>query len=486
MNRRDALSRVALIFGGTIIGSQAFLTGCKTDGKKEGVFETSDVALMDEIGETILPTTPDSPGAKEAKIGEFMKVYVSDCYTAEDQKIFTEGFNKINDASDKKYNKDFMKLTPDEKHELFVALDKEANDYVKNKKTEDANHYFTMMKQLTILGYFTSETGATKALRYLPVPGKFDGCYPYKTGDKAGLYNKIYHSFKINCMTYSRRKFLTQSGLVTAGALMGVQKLLAADNKRLNNFGLQLYSLRDEMPKDPKGVLKQVASFGYTQVESYEGKDGMFWGMSAQEFKNYMDELGMKIISSHTDINKDFEKKAADAASIDMKYLICPFKGPQKSIDDFKRFAEEFNAKGEICKKHGIRFAYHNHAYSFKELDGQIPQQVMMDNTDPETVFYEMDIYWVVAGGADPVYYFKKYEDRFPLVHVKDMAKNPDPKEDNNSVTVGTGSINFPQILHSARKCGTKYFIVEQERYTGTSPLQSAKDNAAYMQHIKI
>ncbi len=185
MNRREALSRVALLFGGTIIGAEAFLTGCKTTGKKEGVFATDDVALMDEIGETILPATAESPGAKEAKIGEFMKVFVTDCYTESDQKIFTDGFTKLNDAANKMHNKDFMKLSATEKYDVLVPIDKEAAAYQKNRKKDDPHHYFWMMKQLTILGFFTSEPGATKALRYDPVPGKYEGCIPYKKGDKA-------------------------------------------------------------------------------------------------------------------------------------------------------------------------------------------------------------------------------------------------------------------------------------------------------------
>ncbi len=287
-------------------------------------------------------------------------------------------------------------------------------------------------------------------------------------------------------MSYTRRKFLQTGSLFAAGAFAGVNTLKASCNKKLENFGLQLWTLRDEMPKDPKEVLKQVASFGYTQIESFEGKQGIFWGMAASDFKKYMDDLEMKIVSSHCDISKDFEKKAADAASIDMKYLICPYKGPQKSIDDFKRFADEFNAKGEICRKNGIRFAYHNHDYSFKTLDGQIPQEVMMNNSNPETVDYEMDIYWVITAGADPEYYFKKYENRFRLVHVKDRKKNVDAADHEASCILGTGQINFPEILHTARKCGTKYFIVEQERYDNSTPLQSAEADAKYMKEISI
>src|SRR5258706_3583391 len=198
-------------------------------------------------------------------------------------------------------------------------------------------------------------------------------------------------------MTYDRRKFLKYTAGISSGIAFSsfagncVNKdTLPEEKKKIKTFGLQLWSVRDDMGKDEKGTLKKVASYGYRQIESFEGSKGIFWGMSNTELKKYLDELGMTIVSSHCDIEKDFEKKAADAAAIGMKYLMCPYKGPQKSIDDFKKFADEFNQKGEICKKNGIRFAYHNHDYSFKEIDGQMPQDVMMKNSDPQLVDFEM------------------------------------------------------------------------------------------------
>lgn len=185
MNRRDALSSIALLVGGTLIGAEAFLTGCKTTGKKEGLFALQDTAFLDEVGETILPITAGSPGAKAAKIGEFMKTIVTDCYNEDDQKSFTDGIGKLNDASQKKYDKDFIALEAAQKHDLLVALDKEAKEYQGKRKDKEPNHYFSLMKQLTMWGYFTSEVGATKALRYEPVPGKYIGDFPYKKGDKA-------------------------------------------------------------------------------------------------------------------------------------------------------------------------------------------------------------------------------------------------------------------------------------------------------------
>jgi hypothetical protein len=128
MDRREALSRVALIMGGTIIGAEAFLSGCKPAPKKEGLFSADDISVLDEVGETILPATASSPGAKEAKIGEFMKTIVTDCYDENDQKVFTDGIGKLNDASKKKFDNAFMQLTPDQKTQLLIDLDKEAKD----------------------------------------------------------------------------------------------------------------------------------------------------------------------------------------------------------------------------------------------------------------------------------------------------------------------------------------------------------------------
>jgi len=187
MNRREALSSVALLLGGTIIGAEAFLSGCKSD-KKIGAaglnFSQDDIAFLDEVGETIIPATT-TPGAKEAKIGEFMKTIVTDCYEEKDQKIFTEGMTKLEEASKKKNGKSFLESSPQERHDLLVELDKEQKDYTGKKKPEDPAHYFRMMKELTLWGYFTSEVGATKALRYVAVPGRYEGCVPYKKGDKA-------------------------------------------------------------------------------------------------------------------------------------------------------------------------------------------------------------------------------------------------------------------------------------------------------------
>lgn len=184
MERREAVKYISILLGGTLVGANAFITGCKSESSKEMAFTPDDIAYLDEVADTILPTT-STPGAKAAKVGQFMTVMVNDCYTEADQKVFHEGMNKLNEAAKKKFDAAFMKLTPQQRHDLLVQLDAEQKDYQKNKKKEDASHYFRMMKELTLLGYFTSEIGSTKARRYVAVPGRYDGCIPYKKGDKA-------------------------------------------------------------------------------------------------------------------------------------------------------------------------------------------------------------------------------------------------------------------------------------------------------------
>lgn len=224
MNRRQAVQRVALLVGGTVLGAEMFIqTGCKTSTKKVGAdaakgalpdfFTTDEIAYLDEIAETILPRTA-TPGAKDAKVGEFMHVMVRDCYSPTDQKTFKAGLTNLETLSKEKYKNGFLQITPEQRKELLIDLDKAAEEYTKTpayKSEKDAltkqentadslqkskfnfgydkktmpKHYFSMMKQLTLLGFFTSEPGATKALRYVAIPGKYDPCMPYAKGDRA-------------------------------------------------------------------------------------------------------------------------------------------------------------------------------------------------------------------------------------------------------------------------------------------------------------
>ena len=252
----------------------------------------------------------------------------------------------------------------------------------------------------------------------------------------------------------------------------------------LDKFGIQLYTLRDVIPENPKETLKTLSTYGFNQIEGYEGEQGMFWGMANTDFKSYLSDLGLNMVSSHCDINKDFEQKAAQAAEIGMEYLICPWLGPQTSKENWQKVTDKLNACGEICKKNGIRFAYHNHDYSFKSFSGMIPHDFMMDNTDPALVDFEMDIYWVVTGGADPIEYLQKYPNRFRLCHVKDRLKTATADEKKATCNLGTGQIDFPKILKVAQANGMKHYIMEQENYPDGSPMEAAKIGAAYLKKL--
>lgn len=209
MERRELLKWIAVVTGGVVVGGEVFLTGCKTGAKADAGFTAANISLLDEIGETIIPAT-DVPGAKAAQIGEFMKVMITDCYTQAEQDAFLKGIPALEEACKKANSQSFMDCTPQQRHDFLVSLEKEAKEFNKkrdetNKPKKEANdkaneklpwkdqkeyvwdppHYYTMMKQLTLHGYFSSKIGMTQALRHLPVPGKYDGAYPYKKGDKA-------------------------------------------------------------------------------------------------------------------------------------------------------------------------------------------------------------------------------------------------------------------------------------------------------------
>jgi len=181
MKRRKALKLTAGFMGVTIIGSELFLAGCANEVKDLLLFSDTDINLLDEVGEVILPRTELSPGAKDVKIGLFMKSIVTDCYSTKEQDTFKKGMKELDRISSNVFHRNFIELDPNEKYGLIAKLDKETRD---NKENESL-HFFVMMKQLTIWGYFTSEQGATKALRYNQIPGKFIGCIPYNKGDKA-------------------------------------------------------------------------------------------------------------------------------------------------------------------------------------------------------------------------------------------------------------------------------------------------------------
>jgi sugar phosphate isomerase/epimerase len=295
----------------------------------------------------------------------------------------------------------------------------------------------------------------------------------------------------------TRRRFLKLGAVMATGAFLPLQfcngpersSVAVSGNdtaKGLSRIGIQLYSVKDEMATNVRSTLEKLSSYGYDTIEGYDGGQGIFWGMKNTEFKSMTSDLGLNYVSTHTNVFEGLERQAAEAAEIDMKYLICPWVGPQKSMDDFKRLADEFNRIGQVCKDQGIRFAYHNHGYTFEPLEGQMPQDFLMDNTDPELVYYEMDIYWVVVPGQDPQAYLERYSNRFKLGHIKDRRKDAAPGEANASTVLGTGSINFSPMIATAKENGMEYFFAEQERFDGITSLEGAERNAQYLKNVPI
>ena len=288
-------------------------------------------------------------------------------------------------------------------------------------------------------------------------------------------------------MNYKRRDFIKMGSNLAASialAPLAGKFLNEIENEKLDKFGIQLWTVKNALAKDPQGVLKQLSEDGYKQIESFEGSKGMFWGMSNTDFKKYMDDLGMTIISSHCNISKDFEKKADEAAAIGIKYLLCPAIGTPKTIEDSKKITDQFNKCGETCKKAGLRFGYHNHDHDFKPVDNQVTLDVYLQNTDPALVDYEMDIYWVVTANQDPEAWLKKYKNRFRLCHIKDRIKNTTEKD--ASCILGEGSIDYPKVIKTAKDNGMEYYIVEQERYDNSTEMDSAKADAAYLNKFKF
>lgn len=185
MNRRELLRSIALLTGASVAGAEFLLSGCKNPAGARLSFTPAMIDLLNEVAETILPAT-DTPGAKAAEVGPFMKVMVTDCYTAAQQNAFLGGIKDLDNKAQLANQKTFLNCTPGERHDLLTSLEKEAKTYNDNRKDKkDPAHYYTMMKQLTLWGFFTSKTGMTQTLRHAPVPGRYDGNAPYTKGEKA-------------------------------------------------------------------------------------------------------------------------------------------------------------------------------------------------------------------------------------------------------------------------------------------------------------
>ncbi|RIV20637.1 sugar phosphate isomerase/epimerase [Fibrisoma montanum] len=287
-----------------------------------------------------------------------------------------------------------------------------------------------------------------------------------------------------------RRLFLKQAGFLSAGAfaLSQTDLLAGAPAQTFKTFGVQLYSVRDVLPKDPKGIMTQLAQMGYKQFESYSGPQGFLWGMSPKEIKSFLNDQGVTMVSTHFNYGAqagkpDELKKSIDMASeAGLSYLLCPYIGAQKTMDDWKRIADGFNRDGELVRKSGLKFGYHNHDYSFKPLNGQIPQEYLLANTDPKNVMFELDLCWIDVAGQDTIAHLNKYGKRYELCHIKDYTKQNGKPVQND---LGKGAVDFKKTLRVAKDSGIKYFIVEQEEYP-QAVMTSMKNDAEYMKKLVV
>lgn len=181
MDRKEAIRYISLLLGGTLVGAQAFISGCRNEGAEP--FSEDEIRFLGEIADTILPET-GTPGAKAAGVGPFMAMMVVDCYDQAERDIFRNGIREIDRNASKEYGKSFPDLSPSQRHDLLLKADRAQREYMASKKENEPVHYFRMMKELTLLGYFSSKPGCTQARRYMPVPGKYIGCVEYRKGDK--------------------------------------------------------------------------------------------------------------------------------------------------------------------------------------------------------------------------------------------------------------------------------------------------------------
>lgn len=282
----------------------------------------------------------------------------------------------------------------------------------------------------------------------------------------------------------NRRDFLKTTAALAAATMIFPMASCAPKKKII---GLQLYTVRDKIQQDLKSTLEKVAKIGYNSVEAagYNASDSTFYGMALKPFVGLLNNLGMPLYSSHTVFELDSaEKVIGDAAAAGAKYIIYPYLADQfrTNLDGWKATAEKFNKMGEIARKNGIQFGYHNHNFEFVKTEDQIPYDLLLSQTDPSLVTFEMDLYWVVRGGQNPVDYFKKYPGRFQLWHVKDMVKT----DDMFFAPVGSGRIDFASIFAEKGTAGMKYFFVEQDSFKDLDPMESIEMSYNYLNQAKF
>jgi sugar phosphate isomerase/epimerase len=276
----------------------------------------------------------------------------------------------------------------------------------------------------------------------------------------------------------TRRGFLRVISTVSAGLFLPwASKSATPAGSEKKKLAIQLWSLRDVLKDDLRGVLNEVSRIGFSGIEPY-GFDGKFYGIEAGEFRKICAGLNLEIYSTHTGITAEnatfYAEKAVEAG---LKYLVLPsFVGrPRATVADYQKLAEEMNHIGETCSKFNLRFGYHNHDFEFKTLDGILLYEILLKETEPDLVMFQPDTYFFAKAGLNPVDFFDRYPGRFLTWHVKDL------NNDGESCIIGNGNIDFKNILLSAEKAGLELIIYEQEHCSEGSPLYCAEKSFNYI-----
>jgi sugar phosphate isomerase/epimerase len=281
----------------------------------------------------------------------------------------------------------------------------------------------------------------------------------------------------------SRRSFLKTSGALAAAACVGADRLMG---ERLQApIGLQLYSVRNLLPKDFEGTLEKVAAAGYKEVEA-----AGYFDKTAADFGNALQKAGLKCISTHhqlVQLKTQFDQLIEYGQALGLEYIICSWAGMHRdptrtgdlNLDDWRYVADQFNEIGQKVKRAGMTFGYHNHFIEFAKENGIVYFDELLKRTDPKFVEFEMDCGWVVVGGHNPVEYLSKFPERFPMLHVKDMIKGTDGKWRN--VVMGKGTIDYKPILRAAT--GLKHYFIEQEEFEG-DPMTELRADADFMRKL--
>lgn len=298
-------------------------------------------------------------------------------------------------------------------------------------------------------------------------------------------------------MKTSRRTFIRSGSALLAAAAFMPGELIAAKKRKKGIIGVQLYSIRDDMRKDPLGSLKKVADMGYEYVEHANYVDRKFYGYAPQEFRKVLDDLGLKMISGHTvmgrqhwdesrnDFSDSWKYTVDDAAVLGQKYVVSPSmdNSMRSKYDDFMHYMEIFNKCGELCKKQGMKFGYHNHDFEFSEkLNNEKLFDIMMRSMDPDKVVVQLDMGNLYNGGAVALDVVRQYPGRFENLHVKDEIAAAEGRDKYESTIIGKGIVNAREVIDLATKIGgTEVYIIEQESYQGKTPMECIEENLKVM-----